>query len=173
MTISATLTPEDYVNAQRLQLRCLLLRSTVVAGMVLVIVPALTIYCIWQLVSPPPEGINWMPFAIVAMASLLPLFHWFLLPRQIRKAFATQEWLKEPKEFRIDEERLAIRSGGKTYTRAWKDFQKFEAHTEMVFLYESTRNYHIFPGHWFTAEEFAEFKGILEGNLSAAAAPKR
>ena len=173
MTISATLTPEDYLNAQRLQLRRLLLRNTVVTGMVLVIVPALTIYCIWQLVSPPPEGINWMPFVIVAMASLLPIFYWILLPRQIRKAFAAQEWLKEPKEFRIDGERISIRSGGKTYTRAWTDFRKFEAHEDLVFLYESDRNYHIFPRRWFTAEEYAQFRDILEKRLPPAAKPKR
>ena len=172
MTIAANLTPEDYLEAQRLQLRCLLLRRTVVAGMVFVIVPGLTIYCIWQLVSPPPEGINWMPFAIVAMAGLLPLFYWILLPRQIRKAFATQDWLKEPKEFRIDAERIVIKSGGMTYTRPWTDFRKFENHEDMVFLYESDRNYHIFPRRWFTAEEYAQFRDILEKSLPPAAKPK-
>jgi hypothetical protein len=173
MTISATLTPEDYLKAQRLQLRRLLLRSTVVAWMVFAIVPALTIYCVWQLISPPPEGIQWVAFLILGMAALLPLFYWILLPRQIHRAFAMQEWLKEPKEFRIEAERISIRSGGRTYTRAWKDFQKFEAHEDMVFLYESARNYHIFPRHWFAPEEYAEFREILAKNISAPAAPAR
>lgn len=173
MTISATLTPEDYVNAQRVQLRVLLLRNTVVVGMVFVLVPALSIYCIWQLISPPPDGINWMPFAIVGMASLLPFFYWVLLPRQMRKAFAVQEWLREPKEFRIDATRIIIRSGGKTYTRPWSDFRKYESHADMIFLYESERNYHIFPRNWFSAEEYASFKEILEKNLGPAANAKR
>lgn len=169
MTISATLTPDDYVKAQRLQLRRLLLRSSVVAWMVFITVPALTIYCIWQLVSPPPEGINWMPFVIVAMASLLPLFYWVLLPQQIRKAFATQEWLQEPKEFRINGEGLAITSASKTYTSAWGSFHKYEIHPDIVFLYESPRQYHIFPKRWFTAEQYAEFESTLEKKLGAAA----
>jgi len=165
MTISATLSPEDYLKAQRLQLRCLLLRSTVVAWMLFAIIPALTIYCIWQLVERPPEGINWMPFLIVGMAALLPLFYWVLLPQQIRKAFATQVWLQEPKEIQIDGERLSIRSSGRTFSMPWKDFLKYEVHGDMVFLYETQRNYHIFPQHWFTAEQYAEFKEVLKKTL--------
>jgi hypothetical protein len=153
-SITGSMSPEDYMNAQWLHRR-----STVVGGIIVSGVAALIGIAIW-VSGHITVGSALLICGIGGIAGVL-VFDLWLLPRRDSQRQSRRRFLNAKFTYTWNSEKLAAESAIWQSERAWSDYVQFKESKTVLLLYHPDKTYEIFPTAWFEdpmqLNEFREF----------------
>ncbi|MDB5343484.1 MAG: hypothetical protein JWP89_1861 [Schlesneria sp.] len=141
-SITGSMSPEDYVNAQRLHRRSTVVGCDIVSGLAALIGIALLVS------GYIAAGSALLISGIGGIVTVL-IFDLWLLPRRDRQRQARRGFLNAKFTYTWNSEKLAAESAIWQSERAWSDYVQFKESKAVLLLYHPDKTYEIFPKTWF------------------------
>ncbi len=153
-SIAGSMTPDDYVNAQRLHRHSTVVGCNIASG-----VAALIGIALW-VSGHITVGSALLICGIGGIVGVL-VFDLWLLPRRDRQRQARRGFLNAKFTYTWNSEKLAAESAIWQSERTWSDYVQFKESKTVLLLYHPDKTYEIFPRSWFEdprqLNEFREF----------------
>jgi hypothetical protein len=161
-SIAGSMTPEDYVNAQRLHRHSTVVGCDIASG-----VAALIGIALW-VSGQATFGSALLTCGISGIVAVLVLDLW-LLPRRDRQRQTRRGFLNARFTYTWNSEKLAAESTIWQSERAWTDYVQFKESTAVLLLYPPDSTYEIFPKAWFEdSKQLDEFRRYAQQTHSSA-----
>lgn len=152
-SITGTMSPEDYVNAQRLHRNWAAVGSYMVFGTIALIGIA---FLVAEGITVVGKGL--FACGIGGIVGVLIVDLW-VLPIRDQRRQARRGFLNAKFTYTWNSEKLVAESAIWQSERAWSDYVRFKESKAVVLLYHPDNTYEIFPKAWFEdTKQLNEFR---------------
>ncbi|MFO3703619.1 YcxB family protein [Xanthomonas codiaei] len=163
--ISATISLEDHLAAQRLHARYTA-KGLIVFLVVLLLIGAgvLRLSGASEIIGPVLIGGG--GGGLLGLA----LLHAWGLPRRIKRLHAQQAALRHTYTFAWDETGLEITWADGRLRRPWSDYIRYRENDRVLLLYHNDRLFELFAPHWFADRaQYEAFRRVAVQGITASA----
>ncbi len=163
--ISATISLEDHLAAQRLHARQTA-KLLIVILVVLLLIGAglLQLIGAGEIIGPMLIGAG--GGGLIGLAVL----HLWGLPRKIKRLHAQQAALRHTYTFAWDETGLEITWADGRLRRPWSDYIRYRENERVLLLYHNDRLFELFAPHWFADQaHYDAFRRVAVQGIAASA----
>jgi hypothetical protein len=155
-SITGSMSPEDYVNAQRLHRRSGVVGCDIASG-----VAALIGIALW-VSGHITFGSILLICGIGGIVAVL-VFDLWLLPRRDSQRQARRGFLNAKFTYTWNSVKLVSKSAIWQSERAWRDYVQFKESKAVLLLYHPDKTYEIFPKTWFEdSKQLDDFRSYAQ-----------
>ena len=106
---------------------------------------------------------NWHDFWGPAAGAYLAVWHWWLVPRRLRKLYSQQKGVQEPVSVELRPEGLFFASIRGSGLLPWSHVHKWRESAHLLLVYHSDALYNVLPKRDLSSSEVQQIRqGLLE-----------
>jgi hypothetical protein len=160
-SITGSMSPEDYVNAQRLHRHSAVVSYDIASGAAALIGIALLVSGYITV------GSVLLLCGIGGVVGVLVFALW-LLPRRDRQRQARRGFLNAKFTYTWNSKKLVAESAIWQSERTWSDYVQFKESKAVLLLYHPDKTYEIFPKTWFEdSKQLDEFRSYAQQTVGS------